>query len=177
MHFRFKENRSCSKLIAEGLEEAGAVQESGEPFTPAQVGRALKRLGLARVVRKKTTQNKSLSDHESERGSDDDGDGQAADAGENHDLGSRSDDEMSEEENLAGPSRRKGLLENLNEDSDDEGDKEDGVIESLSSKVAVKKRKSGVSEVQGGNDVPKRRRRNGLFSEEQDHKLQSLFEK
>jgi len=31
-------------MIAEGLEEAGAVQESGEPFTSAQVGRALKRL-------------------------------------------------------------------------------------------------------------------------------------
>jgi len=41
---RFKEKRSCAKLIAEGLEEAGAVQESGEPFTSAQVRRALKRL-------------------------------------------------------------------------------------------------------------------------------------
>lgn len=91
---------------------------------------------------------------------------------------------MSEEEYVAGPSRRKGLLGSLNEDSDDEGDKQDGVIEngvaageSLSLKAPAKKRKSGVSEGQGGNDVSKRRRRSGLFSEEQDHKLQSLFEK
>ncbi|KAG0582042.1 hypothetical protein KC19_3G029100 [Ceratodon purpureus] len=180
---RFKENRSCSKLIAQGLEDAGAVQESGEPFTSAQVGRALKRLGLARVVGKKTTQNKSLgsirnlSDSENESGSDDQGDGQRTDAEENNDPGSRPDEDMSEEENVAGPSRG-------NEDSDDEGDKEDGVLkngvaadESLSSKAAVKKRKSRVSEVQGGSDVSKRRRRSGLFSEEQDNKLQSLFEK
>lgn len=172
MHFRFQENRSCSKLIAEGLEEAGAVQESGEPFTPAQVGRAMKRLGLARVVGKKTTQNKSLPEIRYLTDSD-------SDAGENNDSGNRPDEDMSEEGNLAGPSRRKGLQESLDDDSDDEGDKEDGVAagENLSSKASVKKRKSGVSDVQGGNDVSKRRRRSGLFSEEQDHELQSLFEK
>jgi hypothetical protein len=47
----------------------------------------------------------------------------------------------------------------------------------LSSKAARNKRKFGVSEFQGGNNVLKRRRRSCLFSEEQDHKLQSLFEK
>lgn len=168
MNCRFKENRSCSKLIAEGLEDAGAVQESGERFTPAQVGRALKRLGLARVVGKQTSQNellrniRSQSDSENGSGSDNEGDGQQIDAGENNDPGSTSDEEM----------------------SDDEDNRQDGVAnngaaagENLSSKATHKKRKSEGADVQGGNDVPKRRRRTGLFSEEQDHKLQSLFEK
>jgi hypothetical protein len=128
MHFRFQENRSCSKLIAQGLEEARVVQES-EPFTPAQVGRALKRLGFARIVGKKTTQSKSLqniknlSDSENESGSDDQGKEQPIDTLEKNDPGSRPDEDMSEEENVASPSKRKGLLESLNEDSDDEDEK------------------------------------------------------
>lgn len=151
MRCRFKENRSCSRLIAEGLEEAGAVQESGEPFTPAQVTRGLKRLGLSRVIGK-TTQNellrsiRSQSDDENGSGSDNEGDGQQTDAAENVDFGNRSDEEMSDD---------------------------DGNIQDVQATDKKQKRKSDAADVQGG----KRRRRTGLFSEEQDHKLQSLFEK
>ncbi|XP_024382213.2 uncharacterized protein [Physcomitrium patens] len=185
----FEKNRSCNKLIAEGLEKAGAVQDSGEPFTPSQIGRGLKRLGLARVVGK-ITQNKFLrnirNDSENEDGSDSDNQENThhTDAQRDHDPDSRSDEEISEEEDIAGPGGMKGLLESLDEESDDEDSNQDDILKNdvLSAekndlKGSKKKRKSGISEISGGNEVPKRRRKSGLFSKEQDHKLQSLFEK
>ncbi len=72
---RYKESRSCTKLIVQALLDAGVLHDSGKPFSVAQVGRVLKQLGLERV-RKKVTGSKLLqtigSDNEATDGDDTD---------------------------------------------------------------------------------------------------------
>lgn len=199
------------KLIAQGLFDSGAVQDSGDLFTPAQVGRALKRLSLERV-KKKTASSLARhlgSDHDSDDVNDEDGkssdaemaDGHKEEAGAEHqdvnqgrgDFGILFNGKEAEIKKMfsarLGPKKRNRLLESLDEDSDKEDvrgiggiDGGDGSLESSRKKSTKKsleprKRKSGDSNINGGQDVPKRRRKSGLFSEEQDHELQSLFEK
>ena len=206
------------KLIAQGLFDAGAVQDSGDPFTPAQVGRALKRLSLERV-KKNTVSNLAQhlrSDDDSDREDDgddmNDGDGKSSDVeradGHNEEeAGAEPQDDNQGSGDIdilfngkeaeikkmfsarLGPKKRNRLLESLDEDSDKEdvrgsggtdggnGSLEGSRKKSTKKSLGPKKRKGGDSNINGGQDVPKRRRKRGLFSEEQDHELQSLFEK
>lgn len=118
MCFRHKENRSCSKLIAQGLAEAGAVQDTGDAFTPAQVGRALKRLGLKRVVKNKTTNKllESIGSDDDEKESEGEEEGKASDV----EKGSDSENGRDEEEENVHCSKVRKNPSIMDTDSDEE---------------------------------------------------------
>lgn len=101
-----------------------------------------------------------------------------------YDLDSRFDEEISEEEDIVGFGGMKGLLESLDEESDDEDSNQDDIlkndvffVEKNDLKGFKKKRKFGILEILGGNEVFKWRCKSGFFSKEQDYKFQFLFEK